>query len=143
MVLIFAVVLVACRATTDAQQPAAVVPDPCDAQYVATTEAASHIGEEVTVCGEVIDYFSLENRPDKPTLLLFDTGVVRRGAGADIVKFPDAFSVVIWRRNNKNFPPNFGALYTGKTLCATGVVEIYDDRPVIVASKPDQIKVGC
>ena len=140
MVLVFVVVLAACGASTDAQQPAAAA---CDARYVATTEAGNHIGQAVTVCGEVSDYYYVQTRPDKPTLLLFDQGVVRRGAGADRVKFPDAFSVVIWRSDSKNFPANFGSLYSGKIVCTTGVVEKYDDRPVIVASTPDQIKVGC
>ena len=58
-------------------------------------------------------------------------------------KFSDPFSVVILRKDWKTFPPNFGPLYSGKMVCATGVVETYDDRPVIIASTPDQIKVGC
>ena len=64
-------------------------------------DARTHIGKEVTVCGEIKDYYSIQTGPDKPTLLLFDTEVVRRGAGADMVKFSDAFSVVILRKDWK------------------------------------------
>ena len=139
VVLVFAVVAVACGG---AQQPTAAVSDTCDAQYVASTDAGNHIGQEVTVCGKVKDYLYIDRGPDKPTLLIFDLGVVRRG-DFGIIDVPDSYAVVIWRRDNNNFPQNFGALYSGEMICTTGVVEIYNDRPVIVASTPDQIKVGC
>ncbi len=58
-------------------------------------------------------------------------------------KLPDVFSVVIFRSAGKSFPPHFGNVYSGEMLCTTGVVELYDENPVIIASTPDQIKVGC
>ena len=145
VVLIFALVLVACGASgasNEAQQPTAAASGICDAPYVASTDAGNHVGKEVTVCGKVIDYFYIDRGPDKPTLLFFDTGVVRR-ANFGITDFPEAFSVLIWRRDSKNFSPNFGSIYSGKVVCTTGVIETYDGRPVIVARTPDQIKVGC
>ena len=143
--LIFAAVLVGCGASSQAQQPAASVSNDCDAQYVATVDAGAHLGQAVTVCGKVRDYFYAQFSPDKPTYLLFDAPVSRRkglkwsGAG----NIPDVFSVVIWRTDSKSFPTHFGAVYSGKMLCTTGIVETYDDKPVIVASTPDQIRVGC
>ena len=79
VVLVFALVLVACGVATEAQQPTAAVSPTCAAQYVASTEAGNHIGQEVTVCGEVKDYYYIDRGPDKPTLLIFDQSVVRRG----------------------------------------------------------------
>jgi len=141
VVLVATVMLIACGASSDA--PTAAVASTCDAQYVPFLEAGNHIGQDVTICGDVKDYYRIQTGPDQPTILLFEQGVRRRGAGSDMVKFSDSFSVVILRKDNKNFPANFGPIYSGKMVCATGVVEKYKDKPAIIASTQDQIKVGC
>ena len=146
VLLVIAVMLIACGVSSDAPQPTADVSSTCDAQYVASTDVGKHIGQEVTVCGEVRDYFYKDRDPDRPTLLLFDPGYLTRRKGSlkgELPANPDAFAVIIWRRDSRNFPPNFGSLYSGKMVCTTGVVELYDDKLAIVASTPDQIKVGC
>jgi len=142
VVLFILLVLAGCGALTDVQQPAAADSAGCDAKYVPTAEAGNHIGQEVTVCGQVKDYYYSQSGVDKPTLLLFDAGVGRRQS-AGMEKLPDVFSVVIFRSAGKSFPPHFGSVYSGEMLCTTGVVEMYDEKPVIIASTPDQIKVGC
>ena len=145
MVLITAVVLVACGASTGAQQPSVSVSGNCDAQYVTSTDAVDHMGQEVTVCGEVKDYFYINTGP-APTLLLVDEGGYIgpwRAKQMGIPEHPNSFSVVIWKKNLTRFPANVGSFYSGKVICTTGVVETYRDKPVIVASTPDQIKVGC
>ena len=135
-------VLVACGASTGAQQQSAAVSGGCGPQYVATADAGSHIGQEVTVCGEVKDYYYSQSGKGKPALLMFDATVGRRQS-AGMEKLPEVFSSVIFREDGKSFPPHFGSVYSGKMLCATGVVEMLDEKPVIVARSPDQIKVGC
>ena len=144
VVLVFALVLVACGASgasNEAQQPTAAASGICDPQDVASTDAGNHVGKEVTVCGKVKDYFYIQDSRDKPTLLIFDAPVDRRRSGME--NLPEVFSVVIWRKDSKSFPTQFGSFYVGEMLCTTGVIEIYDDNPVIIASTPDQIKVGC
>ncbi len=126
-VLFFLLVLAGCGASTDVQQPAAADSAGCDAKYVLTAEAGNHIGQEVTVCGEVRDYYYSQSGADKPTLLLFDAGVGRRQSGME--KLPDVFSVVIFRSAGKSFPPHFGNVYSGEMLCTTGIVELYDEKP--------------
>ena len=140
-VVVAAGMLIACGVSSDAQPPTSAASNTCDAQYVASSEAGNHVGQEVTVCGDVKDYYYRQNLPGKPTFLLFDSGVARR-AGATTFSQTD-FAVIILQEDGKNFPPNFGPIYSGKLACATGVVEKYNDRPAIIASTQDQIKVGC
>jgi len=142
---VITVMLIACGASSDAPQSTVASSTTCDAQYVPSLEAGNHIGQEVTVCGDVKDYYFHQTGPGKPTYLLFDEGVQRRGSGSGYsgVGPGDAFAVVILRKDSKNFPPNFGPFYSGKMACATGVVEKYNDKPAIIVSTQDQIKVGC
>lgn len=141
-----AVMLIACGVSSDPQQPPSpAVSKTCDAQHVTSLEAGNHIGQEITVCGEVTDYHYTNTGP-APTRLLFDqtdffNAFVAKRRG--IPKTTDAFSVIVWKRDVKSFPPNFGTFYSGKMICITGVVEMYQENPAIIASTSDQIKVGC
>lgn len=94
------------------------------------------------MCGKIVDYYYATGDARKPTLLLFDKAAPREGQRR-ILKPDDQFSVVVWREAGKAFPPNFGASYLGKVVCATGVVETYDKNPVIIATTPDQLVEGC
>ncbi len=94
------------------------------------------------MCGKIVDYYYATGDSRKPTLLLFDKSAPREGQRR-ILKPENQFSVVVWREASKAFPSNFGGLYVGKTVCATGVVELYEESPVIIASTPDQIVEGC
>ena len=114
----------------------------CDSQYVSSGDVGAHLGEEITVCGKIVDYYYATGDARKPTLLLFDQEAPRE-AQRRILKPDNQFSVVVWRDAGKSFPANFGALYVGKLICATGVVEIYDDNAVIIATTPDQLVEGC
>ena len=73
---------------------------------------------------------------------MFDQSVGRRQSGG-MEKLPDVFSVVIFRKDGKNFPTHFGSFYSGKTICTTGIIEIHDAKPVIVATTPGQSEVDC
>ena len=114
----------------------------CDTQYVSAGDVGAHAGEEITVCGKIVDYYYATGDARKPTLLLFDQEAPREGQRR-ILKPDDQFSVVVYREVSKAFPPNIGAFYVGKIVCATGVVEIYDKNHVIVATTPDQLVEGC
>ena len=94
------------------------------------------------MCGKIVDYYYATGDARKPTLLLFDQEAPREGQRR-ILKPDDQFSVVVYREVSKAFPPNIGAFYVGKIVCATGVVEIYDKNHVIVATTPDQLVEGC
>ena len=114
----------------------------CDTQYVSSGDVAAHLGEEITVCGKIVDYYYATGDARKPTLLLFDQEAPREGQRR-ILKPDDQFSVVVYREVSRAFPANIGAFYVDKMVCATGVVEIYDKNPVIIATSPDQLVEGC
>ena len=140
LLMVLMVVLLGCSGSSHAPSSSVVVS--CSPEHIATVEARNHVGKQATVCGKVIDYYFVQASKDKPTLLMFDQSVGRRQSGG-MEKLPDVFSVVIFRKDGKNFPTHFGSFYSGKTLCTTGMIEIYDEKPVIVATTPDQIKVDC
>jgi hypothetical protein len=53
---------------------------------------------------------------------------------------PTRFTVVIWGRNLKNFPPQPVAYYLGKVICVTGVVAEYQGGVEIEATNSKQIQ---
>lgn len=110
--------------------------------FVTSASAEEHVGEEVTVRGSVADYQRITGRTGRPTLLLFDVGGgVQAGSLVSNQITPNTFSVLIWQVDSKHFPGNLGSFYTGKTLCVTGTVEIWDDKPVIIATDESQIEI--
>ncbi len=112
--------------------------------FIPSSNAAEHMGEEGTVRGSVKDYQFISGGKWRPYILLFDKpGVVERGSSISDMETPESFKVVIWKDDRKNFPSNFAAGYTGKTVCATGVIEDYDGSPAIVAHDPSQLKIDC
>ena len=111
--------------------------------FLTSASVDEHVGQEVTVRGLVADYQRITGRSGRPTLLLFgETTGVQAGSLVSNQITPDAlFSVLIWRDNAKNFPANLGPFYTGKTICVTGRVEIWDDKTVINATDQSQIEI--
>ena len=138
VVLFFALVLVACGASNEAQLPAAAASGICDPQYVASTDAGNHVDKEVTVCGKIIDYFYIDRGEDKPTLLFFDTGVVRR-ANFGITEFrhlkslPTGHGQVLSMEVAGSYRPHpkirfkFGLLYDVLWTDLLGSTERYDN----------------
>lgn len=94
-------------------------------------EAASHIGETVTIYGPVvkINYESSVN--GRPTYL--DIGVA----------YPDksGITAIIWGEDRFRFSDSPEALYEGKTVCVTGELYIYNGQCDIKVTSPDQIQV--
>ena len=115
-----------------------------DSGFLTSASVGEHVGgDEVTVRGLVADYQRITGRSGRPTLLLFgETTGVQAGSLVSNQITPDAlFSVLIWQKNAKHFPANLGPFYTGKTICVTGTVKIWDDKTVIDATDQSQIEI--
>ena len=154
-IFVFVLALIACGASSgassgtssEATQEAATG---CDPRFVPAAEAGQHFGEEVTVCGLVKNY-DFRDTGTRPTFILFDqVGRPPRG-GVGGAELNISFTVLILGKDKSNFPANFGSFYTGKMICATGLIEklpqgsgrFSEDNPAIVAQSSSQIDVGC
>jgi len=104
----------------------ATVP-PC----VASAQAAGSAGRRVTVCGTVS---GTSYRPDvrgAPTFINFDRA------------FPNhTLTAVVWGDSRGRFnPPPEVQFGSGKRVCVTGLVEIYQGKPQIVVNQANQMWV--
>ena len=105
--------------------PTTVVSDTID-----WDEAAYYIGEHKTVCGPVVDSHYASSSNGQPTFL---------NIGQPYPK-PNRFTVVIWGRNRSKFSTGPEQLYSGDTICVTGLIEEYRGIPEIEVSDPSQIE---
>jgi hypothetical protein len=142
LLLVAALVSTACGLSANPEFGAASGSPAGDVWYLTSDQAGEHVGEDVTVGGLVLDYLYVTGKPGKPTLLLYDVAATTQEINS-ILRAPESFAVLIWRDDKKNFPQDFGKLYTGKTVCAKGTITIFDEKPVIVAKDESQISVGC
>ena len=120
--------LVFLTSCTDVWAPTPPPPPPPDA--LSWADAKYHIGERVTICGDVIDTRWASDIEGKPTFL-------------DIGKpYPDPnrFTVVISIDCRTNFPQAPEEYYSGKHICITGLIEENDNIPQIEACYPSQIQ---
>lgn len=94
-------------------------------------EASQHIGETVTVYGQVADVEYASSSNGQPTFI--DLGAA----------YPDASRVtmVIWGEDRGAFPNSPESLYAGKTLCVTGEIYVYNDACNIKVTSPSQVSV--
>lgn len=114
--------------------------------FIPSSKAGEHMGENVTVRGSVRDYQWISGKTGKPTLLLFDTpALVERGSQISDQEIPNTFTVVVWKKDAKNFPgtTNLGPTYNGKTVCVTGLIEDYEGSPAIIATDGSQLIIDC
>lgn len=94
------------------------------------SEAAEHVGEEATVCGEVAATAYVGSQPGKPSFLSF-------GAA-----YPDqVFSVVIFAEDADKFRRRPDRLYRARYVCVTGTVELFDGKPRMVVTTPEAIEI--
>jgi endonuclease/exonuclease/phosphatase family metal-dependent hydrolase len=90
-------------------------------------EAARHAGETATVCGNVASARYLATSRRQPTFLNLEK------------PYPDqALTVVIWGSDRPAFG-NPEVTFLHKRICVTGKIEIYQGRPEMVATSPEQI----
>ena len=92
-------------------------------------EAANHIGEEATVCGDVTGTKFSDHRKRQPTFIDFGPPHPNQ-----------LFTALIWGENRDKFdyPPES---LLGKTVCVSGTITEHKGRPEIKVSEPSQIRV--
>ncbi|MCC6180161.1 MAG: hypothetical protein IT305_33005 [Chloroflexi bacterium] len=101
----------------------------CGAGAILATRAGQRAGKQATIAiPKVAASFQRDVR-GQPTFL-------------NDAPYPHhVFSVVIWGRNRAAFQPPPES-YQGRPLCVTGTVELYQQRPQIVAESPRQLRVA-
>jgi hypothetical protein len=107
-----------------------VLSSPVQAQKKLTaTEAKEHIGDNATVCGDVVSTRYASSSKGQPTFLNLDK------------PYPNQiFTVVIWESNRIKFKtPEEDYKY--KKICVTGKITAYDGLPEIIADDPKQIRI--
>src|SRR6266478_7894367 len=94
------------------------------------TEAKDHVGETVTVCGNVVSTRYASTTKGQPTFLNLDK------------PYPNQiFTVVIWGSNRSKFGAPESE-YKGKRICVTGKITEYRNVPQIIAERPQQIQMN-
>ena len=99
------------------------------AQVIKPEEASKHVGDSLTVCGEIFTARYLDGSNMKPTLL--NMGAAYPDNPITIVIFDDV-------RTKFNFKPEEKWIH--KDICVTGKIELYKGKPEIVIHDPAQIK---
>lgn len=99
-------------------------------ESISPEDAADHVGDEVTVCGRVLQVDFVRTMEGEPTFLVFGR------------PYPDhVFSVVIWGEDRAKFRRPERA-YRNRDVCATGTVQVADDgRPRMAVDDPARIEV--
>jgi len=92
-------------------------------------DAASHVGEEATVCGEVTGAKYSSHRQRKPTFIDFGPPHPNQH-----------FTALIWGENRDRFDYVPESLL-GKTVCVSGTITEYKGKAEIKVSDPSQIRV--
>lgn len=94
-------------------------------QTISTQQAKDNIGKTVTVCGTVAKVFTSK----KGNIFLnFDKSYPHQ-----------TFSGTIFMADSYRFTDIEN--YTGKNICITGIIKIYNAKPEIVIKTPEQIKI--
>jgi hypothetical protein len=94
---------------------------------ISAAEAKNHLGENATVCGQVVSAHFAATSRGRPTFLNLDE------------PYPNQiFTIVIWGSDRAKFgSPE--STYKGKDICASGPIESYRGVPQIVAHEAGQI----
>ena len=101
----------------------------CAQQRLTTAQANAHVGQQATVCGRVADVHYAVNSKGQPTFLNFDN------------PHPyETFTIVIFGSDLPKFG-NPERKYSGKNVCVTGTIKIYNVAPEIVAHDPSAIEL--
>ena len=92
-------------------------------------EAANHVGEEATVCGEVTGAKYSDHRKRKPTFIDFGPPHPNQ-----------LFTALIWGEYRDKFDYVPESLL-GKTICVSGTISEYKGKAEIKVSDPTQIRL--
>ena len=94
------------------------------------SDASTHIGDSVQVCGKVYGIKFLESSTGGPTL-------INMGAA-----FPDQLLALVIRKETRaNFDKTPEELFAGKEICVNGKIETYKGKPQIVVHNTEQVIV--
>jgi DNA/RNA endonuclease YhcR with UshA esterase domain len=94
-------------------------------------EARDYIGVKVIICGPVVDSKWASGSNGKPTFLNMGKPYPEK----------DRFTVVIWEEYRDNFPETPEEYYLGKTVCVTGIVDVYKNSCQIELRSPSKIAI--
>jgi DNA/RNA endonuclease YhcR with UshA esterase domain len=98
-------------------------------QKITLSEINQHIGDSITVCGKIFGGKFLDAAKNQPTFL---------NIGA---AYPDqSLTVVIWNNTRKQFAYKPEEKLKGKTVCITGRIEIFKEKPQITIQQPGQLE---
>ena len=102
----------------------------CHAQTrIDPSQSKAYAGKNATVCGKIYGSYQSVRSKGQPTFL--DMGG----------KYPNAtFTVLVWENDLSKFDYSLNSL-VDKTVCVTGVIKLYRDKPEIIVSDPSQIKI--
>src|SRR5215471_9668835 len=96
---------------------------------ITASEAKNHIGQTVSVCGQVVSTHYAARTKGNPTFLNLDE------------PYPNQiFTILIWGSDRPKFgdPEN---TYANKKVCVTGIIKDYRGVPEVVAEQPSQIEI--
>ncbi len=113
---------------TSTPEPPTPTPDPCPGA-IPWDQAIGYAGQEVTVIGPVVDATWASDTRGKPTFI--NLGLA----------YPDPgrFTALLWIDARYRFDAPPEEAFAGKTVCVTGVVEIYRGGAEIEVEYPWQI----
>ena len=92
-------------------------------------DAANHVGEEATVCGEVSGAKYSDHRERKPTFIDFGPPHPNQ-----------VFTALIWGEYRDKFDYVPESLL-GKRICVSGTITEHKGKPEIKVTEPSQIRV--
>jgi len=99
---------------------------------VSWQRARSLVGQRATIRGRVVDSHFAGSSSGQPTFLNMGNAYPN----------PNRFTVVIWRENRGSFGGSPETRFRGRTLCVTGLVQMYGGAPEIIARARTQIRVA-
>jgi len=96
---------------------------------ISAPQAKDHMGENATVCGDVVSTHYAERSPGNPTFINLDK------------PYPNQlFTILIWGSDRAKFgDPE--EKYRNKHVCVTGKISVYRGSPEVVAHESSQVKV--
>lgn len=117
-------------ASTRTATPTATATRPPCPGGTPSEQAATVVGQTVTICGVVADASYRADVRGAPTYLNFDRA------------FPNhSFTAVIWGEDRPKFSPAPEVAFgPGKRVCVTGLVELYQGKPEITVESVAEIE---
>ena len=98
-------------------------------QKITLEEVSKHVGDSVVICGKIFGGKFLNTANNQPTFL-------NMGAA-----YPDQLlTIVIWGNTRKLFAGKPEEKFKGKTVCVTGKISVFKNKPQIVVERIEQIQ---